>query len=252
MAAVAFHVHDKRDAAGVVFEAWIVETLLCGWGCARLADVNPPGSGDWAGLGGTSKASGRGGSERAGCVDGSAIQADSRRMWNRSRRILPWSAAVCARRSQWGRMPRHGLMPPAGPRASAQCGVPARRRHAASGNGRAPPLAPGRALVRYDQLRPFVPAMNAVSVLVVAIDQDRPAVVAEEPGSDMLSDTPIPPVTAAAARASTRRNRRGPRRVATGFAGAAMTNSLSLLSTTLCWGGHARYPDIATTDEMDG
>lgn len=84
-----------------MFEARIVETLLCGWGCARLADVNPPGSGDWAGLGGTGKASGRGGSERAGRFDGSAIQADSRRMWNRSQRIVPWSVAVCARRSQW-------------------------------------------------------------------------------------------------------------------------------------------------------
>ena len=132
------------------------------------------------------------------------------------------------------RAPYDKELPTQDTRVSAQCGVPARRRHAASGNGRAPPLAPGRALVRYDQLRPFVPAMNAVSVFVVAIDQDRPAVVAEEPGSDMLSDTPIPPVTAAAARASTRRNRRGPRRVATGFAGAAMTNSLSLVSTTLC------------------
>jgi hypothetical protein len=49
----------------------------------------------------------------------------------------------------------------------------------------------------------------------------------------MLSEMPIPPVTAAAVRASKKRKRRGPRRVATGFAGAAITNSLSLLSTTL-------------------
>ncbi len=44
VAAVALHVHDERDAAGVVLEARVVEALLLGWGCARLADGIPPGS----------------------------------------------------------------------------------------------------------------------------------------------------------------------------------------------------------------
>jgi hypothetical protein len=41
---MTFHVHDERDAAGVVFKARVVEALLLGWGCARLVDGIPPGS----------------------------------------------------------------------------------------------------------------------------------------------------------------------------------------------------------------
>jgi hypothetical protein len=44
VASVPLHVHDERDAAGVVLEPWVVEALLRGWGCARLTDGIPPGS----------------------------------------------------------------------------------------------------------------------------------------------------------------------------------------------------------------
>ena len=43
VASVALHVHDERHTARIVLEARIVEALLVGWGCARLADVGPPG-----------------------------------------------------------------------------------------------------------------------------------------------------------------------------------------------------------------
>jgi hypothetical protein len=108
--------------------------------------------------------------------------------------------------------------------------------------------APGE---HYDQLRPGGRTTNAVALVFARIDQDRPAVGAEEPWSGVLVDTAIPPVTAAAATASTKRNRRGPRRVVTGFAGTTITNSLSLLSTTLCGWKCAGTPGC-DADDMDG